>query len=424
MKPYGLVLAGGGAKGAYQLGAWKAMRELGISFEVVAGASIGSINGAFVASNDYSSAAEFWKNASLDKGVNLSSALPDSENFFSKKNWGVLFKEFLKNGGFDASPVENFLSEFIDENKVRNGIPLGIVTIDYTQKVTPLELFTESIPQGHLIDYLLASSNIPFANNIGPDGQKFLDGGAYDNTPISFLRKNGYNRLVVVDIATIKGVSHSFDITNSETVYIRPYNIEDLGASFDFDSKLMEKRIEMGYLDTMKAFSHYLGKIYYFEVDVFRSMVKKYGAKAVSELEELAYKLKLPTVKVYSEDEFITELKVLYDQSEAEKDSEEKRTEPETENAEEVSDEAEGLGAVYSSIKKVLKKIKPGDEETEPEKDGEEKQIEPEAEIAEEVSDEAEGLGAVYSSIKKVLKKIKSSDGEYAEAKAILKEIK
>ena len=72
----------------------------------------------------------------------------------------------------------------------------------------------------------------------------------------------------------------------------------------------------------------------------------------------------------------------------------------------------------------MLKKIKSSDEETESEKDGEEKQIEPEAENAEEVSDEAEGLGAVYSSIKKVLKKIKSSDGEYAEAKAILKEIK
>lgn len=28
--PYGLVLAGGGAKGVYQIGAWKALRELGL----------------------------------------------------------------------------------------------------------------------------------------------------------------------------------------------------------------------------------------------------------------------------------------------------------------------------------------------------------------------------------------------------------
>lgn len=49
MKPYGLILAGGGAKGAYQIGAWKAMRELDIEFEAIAGASIGAINGAMIA---------------------------------------------------------------------------------------------------------------------------------------------------------------------------------------------------------------------------------------------------------------------------------------------------------------------------------------------------------------------------------------
>lgn len=52
MKPYGLILAGGGAKGAYQIGAWKAMRELDIEFEAIAGASIGAINGAMIAQGD------------------------------------------------------------------------------------------------------------------------------------------------------------------------------------------------------------------------------------------------------------------------------------------------------------------------------------------------------------------------------------
>ena len=49
MKPYGLILAGGGAKGAYQIGAWKAMRELDIEFEAKAGATIGAINEAMIA---------------------------------------------------------------------------------------------------------------------------------------------------------------------------------------------------------------------------------------------------------------------------------------------------------------------------------------------------------------------------------------
>lgn len=373
MKPYGLVLAGGGAKGAYQIGAWKAMREIGVSFEIVAGVSIGSINGALIASDDFERAMELWKNVTVDRGVNIEAALPDPDNLFSKKNWGVLFKEFLKNGGFDASPVKDFISEFVDEKKVRAGIPLGIVTVDLTQGVTPREIFTQDIPQGQLIDYLLASADIPFANNIGPDGQRFLDGGAYDNTPISFLRRNGYNRLVVVDIATIKGVSHSFDITNSEIVYIRPYNIDDLGASFDFDGELNEMRMKMGYLDTLKAFSYYLGKIYYFEPSEFRSLIKKYTAKTVIELEELAYSLKLPALKVYTAEEFLSALKELYESSKA-------QTKEET--AEEVTDSDETDGA-----------------ET-----------------------ESDGLGAVYSSIKKILKRRKTSEKEFTEAKAVLDE--
>lgn len=110
MKPFGLVLAGGGGKGAYQIGAWEAMREIGVHFNAIAGVSIGSINGALIAADDFQAASELWNNISLDKGVNFSEPLPDPENLFSTKNWGVLFKEFVRNGGFDASPVKDFVS--------------------------------------------------------------------------------------------------------------------------------------------------------------------------------------------------------------------------------------------------------------------------------------------------------------------------
>ena len=45
-KTYGLALEGGGAKGAYQIGAWKALREAGIRFSAVSGTSVGALNGA------------------------------------------------------------------------------------------------------------------------------------------------------------------------------------------------------------------------------------------------------------------------------------------------------------------------------------------------------------------------------------------
>lgn len=387
MKPYGLVLAGGGAKGAYQVGAWKAMREIGVTFEAVAGVSIGSINGALIVSDDYRAACELWQTVTVDKGVNIEEPLPDPENLFSRKNWGVLFKEFLKNRGFDASPVKDFLEKYISEEKVRkSSVPLGIVTIQMTQGVQPLELFTNDIPQGQLVDYLLASANIPLANNIGPEGERFLDGGAYDNTPVTFLRKNGYNRLVVVDIATIKGVSHNLDFQNGETVYIRPYNIEDLGASFDFDPEMNEMRMKMGYLDAQKAFSYLLGKIYYFKPETFRAMVKRYGAKAVLQLEELAYKLGLERLKVYEEEEFLFALKEKNTEEELKKEQSKKQEEEQPQEEPEQPEQSE---------------------EKETEEDSEEKQ------------QEQSTVGAVYSSIKKIFTR-KKSEPEYPEAQAVL----
>ena len=41
-----LVLSGGGAKGSYQLGVWKALRELNIKFDIITGTSVGALNGA------------------------------------------------------------------------------------------------------------------------------------------------------------------------------------------------------------------------------------------------------------------------------------------------------------------------------------------------------------------------------------------
>ena len=308
-------MAGGGAKGAYQLGAWKAMREIGVQFCAVAGVSIGSINGALIAQDDYLAAEALWNEVSLEKGVNIETPLKDPENLFSKKNWGVLLREFLKNGGFDASPVKDFLSPFISEEKIRAaGIPFGIVTVQMGQSAPAgLELFLPDIPEGQLLDYILASANIPLANNIGPQGEKFLDGGIYDNTPVTMLRRSGYNRIVVVDIASIKGLNYNLDFQNCEVVYIRPQRIEDLGASFDFSSEMNEKRKLIGYLDAKKAFSYLLGKYYYFEPASFRSMVKRFGFHAVEQLEELAAVLETERFRVYDEEGFLREVKEAYE---------------------------------------------------------------------------------------------------------------
>lgn len=322
MKPYGLILAGGGGKGAYQMGAWKAMRELGIKFSAIAGVSIGSINGAMIAADRFNEAMEMWSTVTLDKGVKIESELKDTDNLFSVKNYPVLLKEIIKKGGIDASPTRDFLSQYIDEKAVRSSkIPLGIVTYQLSS-MNPLELFVEDIPEGELVDYLLASSKFPGVSRIGPEGEHFLDGGVYDNAPVSMLKMRGYNRLVVVDISSIKGYAHEQNFSCAQVVYIRPYEPDELGAAFDFSPEILEKRMAMGYLDAKKSFGKYAGTIYYFKPLTFKSMIKKYGSDTVAELEKLAYALELPRLKVYKENEFLKQLKLLYEEKGIEKETE------------------------------------------------------------------------------------------------------
>jgi len=55
-----LVLGGGGSKGAYEIGVWQALNELGIQIDIVTGTSIGAVNGALVAQNDFEMANKSW----------------------------------------------------------------------------------------------------------------------------------------------------------------------------------------------------------------------------------------------------------------------------------------------------------------------------------------------------------------------------
>ena len=61
-RSYALALEGGGAKGAYQIGAWKALREAGVKINAVAGTSVGALNGALIVMGDLDKAEDIWKN--------------------------------------------------------------------------------------------------------------------------------------------------------------------------------------------------------------------------------------------------------------------------------------------------------------------------------------------------------------------------
>lgn len=321
MRAYGLVLAGGGAKGAYEMGAWKALSEIGVEIEAIAGTSIGAINGAMIAQGDFDTAMKLWSNAELSKGIAISDELKETDNLFSFSNFPQLFHEIVKNGGVDISPAKRLVEECINESLVRQSkIPLGIVTFQLNN-MKPVEMFVEDMPEGQLIDYIMASARFPGLIKQGPDNSQYLDGGVYDNAPIGLLRKRGINRLIVVDISSRKGIGHKEDWSCADVIFIRPNDIKELGESFEFDREMNDKRMNMGYFDTKKAFGYFGGFEYYFLQKEFRAMLKSYGYETCAQLERLAKELGIERLKVYSRKEFISQLKQAVNEREAENET-------------------------------------------------------------------------------------------------------
>src|SRR5699024_11181441 len=67
----GLVLAGGGARGSYQVGVWRALDELGWTAGAVTGTSVGCLNGAMYVLGQYETARDMWLTICCDDDIDL-----------------------------------------------------------------------------------------------------------------------------------------------------------------------------------------------------------------------------------------------------------------------------------------------------------------------------------------------------------------
>jgi len=199
----GLALEGGGAKGAFHMGAVKAFLDEGYVFDGVAGTSIGALNGAIIAQGDFDLGYQWWEK--MDTSLLFDIDQTHIQNFMNKKiDKEVLFylsskvKNIVENRGLDTKKIRETLKLIIDEEKLRQShTDFGIVTVSMSD-LKPLELYKEDIPYGKMIDYLMASANFP-AFRIEPiEGKFYIDGGFYDNCPINLLSRKGYQEVITI----------------------------------------------------------------------------------------------------------------------------------------------------------------------------------------------------------------------------------
>lgn len=281
MSDYGVVLGGGGAKGSYEIGVWKALRELEIPITAIVGTSVGALNGAIMVQGDFDVAMNLWTSITMESVISLERERMEDEDKRKKiTNVMSVVKNTLSSGGLDISPLKDMLHEIIDEEKIRkSSIDFGLVTFSLTD-LKPVRLFKKDIPEGKLVDYLIASACFPAFKRHEVDNKKFIDGGVYDNIPISLMLEKGIKKIIAVDVSG-PGRNRKVNKGNANIIYIK--NSEDLGGVLKFDSDRSRTNMEIGYLDTLKAFGKIKGGKYYIKPwdnnDYQKLLIKNLGVE-------------------------------------------------------------------------------------------------------------------------------------------------
>ncbi len=252
-----LVLAGGGSRGAYQIGVWKALRELGITFDIVTGSSVGALNGALMVQGDFEAGLELWENISPSDVMTDILTKEDLSTMKEPTVWRTFIRDALEQGGCDITPLENTLRRLLDEPRFRSSpIDYALVTVEYPS-LKPQELTKEQIPEGMVCDYLLASSAcFPAFKMKEINGSRFLDGGYHDNLPMNLAVSMGAEEIIAVDLQSM-GIIRKPKLPPEKLTIIRSQ--WNLGPFILFDKTYARRNIKLGYLDTMKAFGHLYG---------------------------------------------------------------------------------------------------------------------------------------------------------------------
>ena len=304
----GLVLSGGGAKGAYQVGVLKALHELGADIGAVAGASIGALNAAILAS------APSFK-VGIERMETLWSTLaessPLSANFpaylklllasglklngqdyllgliHRARSFGArvppVFDEF-EHGLLSDYPLRQLMDQYFDVEALRKGLPLYVsvfrsqgalsdVLRTFAAELGVVDtpesefLHIQTLPDAEQKEALLASAAIPllFApkrvhespySDGGMGGWQKLQG----NTPITPLLQAGFKMVIVTHLSDGSLWSRQ-DFPDATVIEIRPQSpIERSGGVRDllgFDPNKIPSWIEQGYVDT----KHCVGRV-------------------------------------------------------------------------------------------------------------------------------------------------------------------
>ncbi len=270
-KEYGLVLEGGGAKGAYQIGAWKALKEEDVCVKGLSGVSVGALNGAMICMDDLDKAEEIWENISYSQVIDVSDEQMELLTRGDLKNINLNdavqdVLKLVKDRGLDITPLKTMIADLCDEDVIRSSdMDFYITTYSLSDRQL-IDVNAKDVPEGLIPDMLLASSYLPMFKRERLHGKHYMDGGGWDRVPIESLVSRGYEDIIVLRIFGF-GIEKKITIPDHvKVIDIAPR--EDLGGILEFDRTRSRKNMKLGYFDAKRVLYGLWGEAYYLDMEL------------------------------------------------------------------------------------------------------------------------------------------------------------
>lgn len=285
MKGIGLVFAGGGGKGSYEIGVWKYLHEIGLDQYVraVSGTSVGALNASLFVGSSYELAEELWLNISQKKiltpkevsaedimkwfvanGVTLSTPMLKGVSkavsgtiLGVEKIAQVMATKMMGDHMFSREGLVEMIADGLNFNILKSSEIPCYVTCVRCPGLKIERFILNEYSDDDITKLLLASSAIPIVfPNEEFHGQMYCDGGipiVGDNVPIEPIYNTGVENIIVVHLSQDYLVDKE-QYPNSKIIEIVP--CEDLGnaltGTLDFSPEGALTRMKMGYEDAKR----------------------------------------------------------------------------------------------------------------------------------------------------------------------------
>ncbi|MBP7553528.1 MAG: patatin-like phospholipase family protein [Spirochaetes bacterium] len=266
----GLVLGGGGGKGAYHIGVWEALEEFGLfdKISVFAGSSVGALNALLFTQGNSNLGKKVWENIFTEDILKFNpekykNRIPEKlYNFFKEHGF------FSRDGLIDIIERYCDYEKFINSKKVVYGCCSDLSSFIYGTKAlssilgfilnkkigNPVYFKLNDYNSNKIVKILLASSAIPVIfDEEEIDGKLYFDGGISENIPIKPVYNEGCDIIITVPCSR----DEVYDINKyPDTTIIEILPQEDQGGmikgTLNFSPTSAKVRFKQGYEDAKK----------------------------------------------------------------------------------------------------------------------------------------------------------------------------